>query len=88
LAFAALAGALTVHHGMPGDMHGMAAGAMCLAVVAGTTALAVAVHRGRPAGAVRSFVSVAVRDGIWVPPARGRAVRAGPVFLRVQVLRR
>lgn len=86
-AFFALAGAVEAHHGIPMDMHGMPAAAMCLAVL-GAVAIAVAAVGG--VIAVRWPRSAELAIPAWRPsPARGVPARAGPpVFLRLSVLRR
>lgn len=88
VALVAVVGVVVAHHGMPMDMHEMPAAAVCLAVVGtavvafGAAVLAVTARRGPAAVA------------LWVPhgpPARAprtAPVRAGPLFARLQVLRR
>ena len=88
LAVIGLAGAVAAHHGAPMDMHAMPAAAMCLAIVAVAGA------------AVTAGAAVAGWRGVWAPvtacgsrpgwasgPRRPPA-RAGPLFLRLQILRR
>ncbi len=88
IAVVALAGAVVAHH-TPIDMHGMAGmtGTMiCLAVIGAATLVAVGLNilprvcpRSPTAGVLRA---------LWVPAARGTPARAGPLYLRLQVLRR
>lgn len=85
-AIAALAGAVLAHHGMPMDMH-MAPATTCVAVlVLGFAVLrAVAVRVARPLPRV-SF-------GRWgravgFPAPKTVPARAGPLYLRLGVIRR
>jgi hypothetical protein len=79
-------GLVALHHGMPVDMHEMPAAAMCLAVLGAGAAVAntvAAAFAPRPALPVDWLLPVA-------RPSEPRSVpaRAGPLHLRLSVLRR
>jgi hypothetical protein len=84
VAVLALTGLVAAHHGMPMDMHAMPA-AMCLAVVGASVAVAAAIGVAFPVGLAP------VADGLMPrapgSPARGVPARAGPLYLRLTVLR-
>jgi hypothetical protein len=86
VAVLALTGLVAAHHGMPMDMHAMPAAAMCLAVVGAGVAVAAAIGVAFPVG------PAPVADGLMPrapgSPARGVPARAGPLYLRLTVLRR
>ena len=88
VALLVVGGALVAHHGMPTDMHIMPAATMCLAVI-GTTVAAARIALLVDLGQLRRPRAV-----LWVPHAtpvsapRSAPVRAGPLFVRLQVLRR
>jgi hypothetical protein len=81
-------GALIAHHGMPSDMHAIPAAAMCLAVI-GTAVAAAGIALWIDLGRLARPLAV-----LWVlHPApmsapRSAPVRAGPLFVVLQVLRR
>lgn len=86
-ALLALAGAVEAHHGVPMDMHGMPAAALCLAVL-GVVAIAVAAVGGVLAMRWPRRLDIALPRSQPVA-VRGISARAGPpVFLRLRVLRR
>jgi hypothetical protein len=81
-------GALVAHHGMPMDMHAMPAAAMCLAVIGTGVAaagIALLVDLGRRR---RPTALLWVLHAAPVSAPRTAPVRAGPLFVRLQVLRR
>ncbi len=86
-ALMAVSGAVIVHHNVPMDMHAMPDAAICLAIIGGAAA-AVAI---RLATLRRPRLTPGL---LWVPhtPPVARLmsapVRAGPLFIRLQVLRR
>jgi hypothetical protein len=84
----ALVGLVAYHHSEPSDMDGMVVGAVCLAVLGGAAAaLAVEVLRlrlPRPPVSQRPGLLFATRPA----PVRGIPARAGPLYLRLAVLRR
>jgi hypothetical protein len=88
VALLVVSGAVVAHHGVPMDMHAMPAAAMCLAVI-GTAVLAAGAALLAVIGAPMRAVAT-----LWQPhPSPTRAprsapVRAGPLFVRLQVLRR
>ena len=83
-----LGGAVAVHHAMPMDMHAMAGHSVCLAVLAAgalLVAAAFAVRRVRPRPPRRTSVRIPASRPVaccWSTPAR-----AGPLYLRLSVLR-
>ncbi len=82
-----LAGAVAVHHGMPMDMHAMSGQTVCLALLAGGVLLAagVAVATGRaPRLHVAELSTPVTPSGTW---CRSVPARAGPLYLRLAVLR-
>jgi len=86
LAVIGLAGAVAAHHDAPIDMHAVPAGAMCFAIVVGA-ALAV----GAAAASWRRIWAPLVACGSqreWTTPRRRPPARAGPLYLRLQTLRR
>lgn len=81
-----LAGAVVAHHGLPMDMHSMAAGAVCLAIAA--TAMVAVAAVGLVLAAWRRPVSWPMPRVRPIAP-RSVPARAGPaLFLRLGVLRR
>ncbi len=88
VAVVGLAGAVVAHH-TPIDMHamaGMTATMICLAVLSPATLVAAALNilprvRPRPP-------TVRILRALWIPQSRGTRARAGPLYLRLQVLRR
>jgi hypothetical protein len=81
-------GAVAAHHGMPMDMHAIPAGAMCLAVLGGVAAAAgYALLRTAPRVLPAPSACWATHEA---PIRRPRSVpaRAGPLIVRLQVLRR
>jgi hypothetical protein len=87
VAMIAVAGAVAAHHSMPTDMHDMRAGIACVAVLGAGLAVA---------AAIRLLVlprTSATPDAwrptwTWIGAPQSAPVRAGPLFLRLQVLRR
>jgi hypothetical protein len=86
LALVAVTGLVALHHGAPMDMHAMPAAAVCLAVLGIGVAVAAASALG--------FRTRLALPADWLIPAswptRPRSVpaRAGPLYLRLAVLRR
>ncbi len=87
LVLVGLVGAVSVHHGMPMDMHAMPGHAACLALLAGAALLVV----GAAASVVRDSRSrngnlrtPVTPSGTW---CRSVPARAGPLYLRLAVLR-
>ncbi len=82
-----LVGAVSVHHGMPMDMHAMPGHAVCLALLAGAALLvvgaAVSTVRGSRSRNVHLRAPV-TPSGTW---CRSVPARAGPLYLRLAVLR-
>jgi drug/metabolite transporter (DMT)-like permease len=88
VAVVVVGGALVAHHGMPTDMHAMPAAAMCLAVIGTAVAaagIALLVDLGRLA---RPMAVLWVLHPAPVSAPRSAPVRAGPLFVVLQVLRR
>ncbi len=87
LVFLGLVGAVSVHHGMPMDMHAMPGHAVCLALLAGAVLLvagaAVTAARG-PWPRTIDVRTPVTPLGIW---CRSVPARAGPLYLRLAVLR-
>jgi hypothetical protein len=86
-AMIAVAGALAAHHSIPTDMHNMPAGVTCIAVLGAGIAAATAI------GLLALPRTWAKPDTwrprwTWIEAPRSAAVRASPLFLRLQVLRR
>lgn len=89
LAVTALGGAVVVHHtpvGMHDGMPRMSGVVVCLAVL-GVTLLVAAAIVALPHAGLRHVVAIGLR-ALAVPAARGAPARAGPLYLRLQVLRR
>ncbi len=82
-----LGGAVAVHHGMPMDMHAMSGHTVCLALLAGGVLL-VAAAAVAAAGGARPWAAdlrmPVTSSGSW---CRSVPARAGPVYLRLAVLR-
>ena len=82
-----LAAAVVYHHLEPAQMDGMASGAVCLAVLGGGALIAIEALRRRFPRPT-SFALPTPR-GLAAPrPALGVPARAGPIYLRLAVLRR
>ncbi len=87
LVLVGLAGAVAVHHAMPMDMHAMPGQTVCLALLAGGVLLiaGVALRTGRGPRLHVAELSMPVT------PSRTRCqsvpARAGPLYLRLAVLR-
>ncbi len=82
----AITGLVALHHGMPMDMHEMPAAAVCLAVLGAGVAVATAagaLFAQRLALPVDWLVPTA-----WLTEPRSVPARAGPLYLRLAVLRR
>jgi len=88
LAMIALLGAVSTHHAVPTHMDGMAAAAVCLAVTG--LGVTVAVARGTLAWlpTSRPLDLLQPLTAIRVPAPLAAPARAGPLFLRLSVLRR
>lgn len=88
LAVVVLGGAVAYHHVEPSGMDGMVAGALCLAVIGGGTALLLAevLPRWRPA--LRALSSARPRPLSWIDATKASPARAGPLYLQLSVLRR
>jgi hypothetical protein len=86
LALVAVTGLVALHHGAPMDMHAMPAAAVCLAVLGVGVAVAAAAASG--------FRARLAPPADWPIPAswptgpRSVPARAGPLYLRLAVLRR
>jgi hypothetical protein len=83
-----LAGIVAYHHAQPAEMDGMGAGMLCLAVLGvGLTMLAAEwlKRRRRPAVPVRERRPHEPARIVKTPTPRARA---GPIYLRLAVLRR
>jgi len=80
----ATAGLVALHHGMPMDTHEMPAAAMCLAVLGAGVAVAMGV---RAAFAPRLALDW-LAPVVWLSEPRSVPARAGPLYLRLSVLRR
>jgi hypothetical protein len=86
MALLAITGLVAMHHGAPMDMHAMPAAAVCLAVLGVGVAVA--------AVAAFGFRARLVLPVDWLIPAswpagpRSVPARAGPLYLRLAVLRR
>jgi len=82
-----LISAVSVHHGMPTDMHAMPGHAVCLALLVGAALLvagaAVTSPRGPRSRPVDPQTPV-TPSGTW---CRSVPARAGPLYLRLAVLR-
>jgi hypothetical protein len=82
----AATGLVALHHGMPMDMHQMPAAAVCLAVLGAGVAVANA------AGALLMARLALPVDWLvpvpWLTEPRSVPARAGPLYLRLAVLRR
>jgi hypothetical protein len=82
----AITGAVAMHHGALMDMHAMPTAAVCLAVLGVGVAVAAAV--------ASAFPRRLALPADWLIPApwptgpRSVPARAGPVYLRLAVLRR
>ncbi len=82
-----IGGAVTVHHAMPMNIHAMPGHAICMAVLAGTLLLAVATAVNRASARLprpTNHVLPAARPEAW---CRSVPARAGPLCLRLSVLR-
>ncbi len=82
----AATGLVALHHGVPMDMHEMPAAAVCLAVLGACAAVAKAAGSllvPRLALPVDWLVPV-----VWLSEPRSVPARAGPLYLRLAVLRR
>lgn len=82
----ATAGLVALHHGAPIGMHEMPAAAVCLAVLGAGVVVAGTAGRlltRRLAPAVDWLVPV-----VWLTEPRSVPARAGPLYLRLAVLRR
>jgi hypothetical protein len=88
LALLSIGGAVAVHHAAPADMSSMAGHAICLAVLgAGLLAAGgVGVKRLRAAAPARPVLRLMPVTLVVLAP-RSVAARAGPIYLRLRVLR-
>jgi hypothetical protein len=86
VALVAMVGVVALHHGMPMDMHDMPAAAMCLAVLGAGAAVATAV--GWPFVARLALPVDWLLPALWLAGPRSVPARAGPLYLRLAVLRR
>ncbi len=87
LVFLGLASAVAVHHGMPKDMHGMSGPAICLAVLGGALLLLAGVALTRAARRRARPTNVASPRALVTLLPRCAPARAGPLYLRLAVLR-
>jgi hypothetical protein len=69
------------------DMHHMPAEVICLAIAAAavTVPLVFGIFR---ASRRLPFLTMRLPSSAWTPPPRAVPARAGPIFLRLQVVRR
>ena len=89
MVFVTLAGALALHHAAPSaDMHGMSEAAACLAVLAVGVAVAVVAAGACPVTLPRAPLRASLRAAVVARVPRARPPRAGPLFLRLRVVRR
>ncbi|MDQ2895815.1 MAG: hypothetical protein M3Y09_09240 [Actinomycetota bacterium] len=82
-----LVGAVSVHHGMPMDMHAMPGHAVCLALLAGAVLLVAGAAVTAALGPRPRTIDVRTPmtpSGTW---CRSVPARAGPLYLRLAVLR-
>ncbi len=82
-----LAGSVAVHHGMPMDMHAMSGQSICLALLAGAVLLVAGVvlaRARRPRPRAPKLSTPVTPSGSW---CRSVPARAGPLYLRLAVLR-
>lgn len=86
LAILALGGLVASHHVEPKAMDGMAGG-ICLAVLAGGAALLVSRIRPRWLPRLRPLRFRRPRRLPWISPPLSAPARAGPLYLRLSVLR-
>jgi hypothetical protein len=88
LALLSLAGAVAVHHAAPSDMSSMAGHGICLAMLAGALvgAAAAGVKRFRTAVPAPAVLRLAAVTLVVLAP-RSAPARAGPLYLRLRVLR-
>lgn len=83
-----LGGAVAVHHGMP-EMHSMPAGAVCLAVLGGAGLLTAAVSLVHECRISPPRPPTRLAPSSLIPTApKAVAARAGPLYLRLGVIRR
>ncbi|MDX6703059.1 MAG: hypothetical protein QOF26_3285 [Baekduia sp.] len=90
VALLVVGGALVAHHGVPAamDIHAMPAAAMCLAVIGTAVAAAGIVMLADLGRLARPMAVLWVLHAAPVSAPRSAPVRAGPLFVRLQVLRR
>lgn len=88
LALLSLAGAVAVHHAAPSDMSAMTGHGICLAMLAGAlvAAAAAGVKRLHTAPPVRAILRLVAVTLVVLAP-RSAPARAGPLYLRLRVLR-
>lgn len=84
----ALGGMLFYHHAEPSDMDGMVAGALCLAILGGGTALLLSEALPRWLPKLRAISIPRPRAASRPSSVRTVPARAGPLFLRLSVIRR
>ena len=82
-----LAGLVIAHHGLPMDMHGMPEAAVCLAIATAVVTVAAGAPILFQPDRVLSRLVPLIAD-VWTPAPHGAPARAGPLFLRLQVVRR
>lgn len=88
LAVLILGGAVFYHHAEPTDMDGMVGGALCLAVLGVGTALLISDASRRWLPEWRALPLLRLQSTLWPSTLRSVPARAGPLFLRLSVLRR
>lgn len=88
LAVLILGSAVFYHHAEPTDMDGMVGGALCLAVLGGGTALVISGASRRWLPELRALPPLRPKSLVRPLTLRSVPARAGPLFLRLSVLRR
>jgi hypothetical protein len=86
MALLAITGLVAMHHGVPMDMDAMPAAAVCLAVLGVGVAVAATAAVGFRAR--RAFPADWLIPASWPTGPRSVPARAGPLYLRLAVLRR
>jgi hypothetical protein len=81
-------GAVAAHHGMPMDMQAMPGAAVCLAVLGGAVMAAGSAPFRASLRLLQNFSACWVAHQAPIRRPRSVPARAGPLFVRLQVLRR
>jgi len=82
-----LGAAVAVHHGLPMDMQDMPGHAICLAVLGGGLLLTAGVALTAAARRLPRSAEHPTLRALIVPSPRSAPARAGPLYLRLAVLR-